>query len=120
MANPREAVVCGQKVMVYPISYLARKLGRANVTLRLWERDGTIPKASIRLPNGWRYYLHAEVAAMVDIAQEEGIRQGKGLNTTNFSQRVWKAIDEIWKNMETQNGKKNSSEKVSIQEAFSS
>jgi hypothetical protein len=92
-------------VTVYPITYFAHKIGRAVVTLRLWERDGVIPPPRLHTQGRWRFYLYEEIDAAVRIAEEEGIRQGRDHSLTNFTERVTKEWNRIWDDLEKNSGR---------------
>jgi hypothetical protein len=49
--KPRIYTVGGKDVEFFTLGQLATALGRSPVTLRKWERDGTLPKATFVAPN---------------------------------------------------------------------
>lgn len=76
--NPRTATLKGVETNFYTIGELARVLNRKSVTIRKWEADGIIPKATFIAPSGdsrgkRRLYTEAQILGLVEIAREEGI-----------------------------------------------
>jgi hypothetical protein len=62
----------------FPISALAEALGRDRQTIYLWERNGWLPKPSVRSPRsdgvvGHRLYTRAFIEGIVRIAREEDV-----------------------------------------------
>ena len=90
--RPVKKVVRGQEVELFTIGQLGQALGRAAVTLRLWERNGIIPKARMRLApkngiGGRRYYTRAQVEGIAQIAQEEGLLKPQARLSKTFTER---------------------------------
>lgn len=91
----RILTVNGHDVEFFTIGQLAMALNRKPVTIRVWERDGVIPKAMFRMPSKdargkHRLYTRKQVEGMIQIAREEGMLYdlSKKISTTNFSARV--------------------------------
>lgn len=55
---------------VYTIGFLAATTELAQVTLRLWERKGILPKPILRIPGTMRYYTASEVLAYAGAVSE--------------------------------------------------
>jgi len=78
-ANPVIKTVRGERWELFTVGHLGKALGgRAPVTIRLWEREGILPKARIRLANkngkgGRRYYRREEVEVAVALAHKHGM-----------------------------------------------
>lgn len=93
-ARPVIKTVRGQQVELFTIGQLGEALGgRAAVTMRLWERNGVIPTARIRLKNkngvgGRRYYTRPQVEGIQRIAQEEGLLEPRARLSPRFTERV--------------------------------
>jgi hypothetical protein len=73
----RPATVNGQTLVLYPIRSLAWALGRSTYTIRRWEAQGIIPRATYRLSNSEpnlrrRRYSAAQIRGLVQIADEQG------------------------------------------------
>jgi hypothetical protein len=92
------------EVELFSISQLAVALDRQPVTIRKWERDGVIPRATFVKPGAGgdprgrrRLYSRAQVEAMVRIAHEEGLLTDKHrqVTRTQFQAKVLNAFREI-------------------------
>lgn len=59
--------VDGVKVEVFRIGHVATATGRTEQVIRIWERDGKIPKPS--LPGGQRYYTQKQVKLLIEFAE---------------------------------------------------
>lgn len=78
LSNPRVATLNGVETNFYTIGELARLLNRQSVTIRKWETEGIIPKATFIAPSGdkrgkRRLYTEAQILGLVNIAREEGV-----------------------------------------------
>lgn len=96
----------GREVELFTISQLAYYLNRKPVTIRKWEQDGVIPKATFVKPGAnqdprgrRRLYSRAQVEALVRIAGEEGILHDlhKQVSRTQFKAKVLSAFRQIAK-----------------------
>jgi hypothetical protein len=96
-AKPRKYVVNGVETEFFTVGQLARALGREAVTIRKWEREGTIPVATFQVPGREgdhrgrrRLYTRQQVEGMVRIAHEEGVlhERRRSFATTEFKERV--------------------------------
>lgn len=69
--RPRsKQVMLGKHTLeVYSIGFLAMATDLANVTLRLWERKGILPKPILTLP-GMRYYTAPELLKYAALISE--------------------------------------------------
>lgn len=94
----------GQPFPCFAIGVLARALdGRKPVTLRMWEREGLLPRTNFRsskVQGGGkaRLYTREQIEGIVEIAKEEGIypRDSKvSIRFTNFTARVAALFREI-------------------------
>lgn len=78
-AKPVVKMVRGVKWELFTVGQLGQALGgRAAVTMRLWERDGVLPRARIRLANkngkgGRRYYTREQVEGLRSLAAQLGM-----------------------------------------------
>lgn len=91
-AKPVFKVINGVRTELFSIGALADALGKAVVTVRLWERKGVIPKAQYRTPNkngkgGRRLYTRAQIEGIVMIAQQEGMTNPRAEYTQTFTAR---------------------------------
>lgn len=85
-------------VKFYGIGVLAKVLGRKAGTIRKWETEGVIPKASFQIANDQkdprsrrRLYTRKQVISIYLIAKEEGLLDtAKHITSTKFSERVLK------------------------------
>jgi len=92
--KPRKYTSGGEEREFFTIGHLALALGRRPVTIRLWEREGVIPKATYQVnsesKNGRRrLYTRAQVEGLVKLAVEEGIliSHQRPISTTQFTAR---------------------------------
>ncbi len=73
----RPARVNGQQLVLYPIRSLAGALGRSPYTIRRWEAQGILPRATYRLSNSdpslrRRRYSAAQIRGLVEVADRHG------------------------------------------------
>lgn len=94
----------GKDVELFTISQLAFFLNRKPVTIRKWENDGTIPKATFVKPGAnsdprgrRRLYSRAQIEALIRIAHEEGILTDlhRQITKTQFKAKAWAAFKQI-------------------------
>lgn len=97
--------VGGREVEFFTIGQVSQVLNRQPVTLRKWEREGIIPKATFSKPSKdprgrRRLYSRAQVEALVRIAAEEGVLNDihKQISKTKFSAKVLSAFKQIASN----------------------
>lgn len=77
-AHPRTFSVRGQLMEFFTIGALAKALNRETGTIRLWERQGVLPRARYQVPvvagkGKQRLYTRAQIEGIVWIAGEEGM-----------------------------------------------
>ena len=60
---------------------------RGSLTLRLWEKNGILPPALIRI-NNICYYTQPQIDTIVRVALECGVRRGFPIEETGFAERV--------------------------------
>lgn len=108
--KPRVYIVKGREVDFFTVGQLALALNRKAVTMRKWEREGVIPKATFTAPNPTgdprarrRLYSRAQAEGMVRIAAEEKIvgESARGVSSTLFSERVIALFRELAHNERT-------------------
>jgi hypothetical protein len=96
----------GKSVELLTIGQVAEVLQRQPVTLRKWERLGTIPKATFVKPGAnkdprgrRRLYSRPQVEALLRIAMEEKILYNPNLqiSKTQFTRKVFEAFKELQK-----------------------
>lgn len=93
----------GREVELFSIGQLATALNRKPATIRKWEQDGTIPKATFTKPGAdhkhgrRRLYSRAQIEALVRIAQEEGIltHTSRQITKTQFKAKALHAFRQI-------------------------
>lgn len=101
---PKEYIIKGKKMYLYPISYLAKKLSeelgseRTPQTIRKWEKEGIIPPAIFRV-GGRRLYHEKQIEVICKCAKEAGIKQGASLALTDFSINVWEEMRKVNKEL---------------------
>lgn len=100
----RMFTIGGREVELFSIGQLAAALNRAPATIRKWEQDGVIPKATYtkpganQSPNGRRrLYSREQIEALVRIAQEEGILLDlhRQITKTQFKAKALHAFRQI-------------------------
>lgn len=100
----KKFTVGNREVELFTISQLATALNRKAVTIRKWEQEGVIPKATYSKPGKdkdvrgrRRMYSREQVEAMIVIAQQEKILHDlhKRISTTQFKTKVLAAFKEI-------------------------
>ncbi|MFK0015777.1 hypothetical protein [Streptomyces sp. NPDC091027] len=103
-AKPQVKPYRGSYMEFFGIGDLAKALRRDSVTIRKWEANGVIPKATFAISgkttNGnRRLYTREQIEAMVRIAEEEGLFDGdpRGIRITDthFTQRVKDAFQAL-------------------------
>lgn len=96
-AKPRKYVVGGREVEFFTVGQLATALHRKAVTIRKWEREGILPKATFQSPGRdedprgrRRLYSREQVEGIVRIATEEGVLAShqKPFKESQFTARV--------------------------------
>ena len=85
----------GESVTLYPISYLAVRLGRDTQTIRKWEVGGVLPESMFRDKNKNRLYSEEQIDAITKIAEKCKISQGRRLANTNFSRYCHEELNAI-------------------------
>jgi hypothetical protein len=102
--HPRIYKVGGEDVEFFTVGALAMALNRRAPTIRRWESEGIIPKASFNKPGvdgdqrgRRRLYTRAQVEGMVKIAEEEGILHNTyaAIAPTKFTERVIQLFREL-------------------------
>jgi hypothetical protein len=103
--TPRTYQVRGQDTEFFTIGQLAFALERKPVTLRKWEADGVLPKATFLAPNPKkdhrakrRLYSRAQAEGIVRIAAEEGLIDEARrvlVSQTHFTERVTDLFKEL-------------------------
>lgn len=96
--HPANYKIGKQIVALYPISALAEALGRGITTIRMWERNGTIPPAAFRR-GGKRLYTEQEISVAKRLADKTGVWTGGNPDWVTFTNQLVKAWDEIRENL---------------------
>ena len=95
VARKQVAVINGEEIELFYVDRLASELGRTPQTIRKWEVSGILPKPIFRDKNNRRLYSQEQIDTIVDCAEQSNVRQGYSVANTNFSVRVFKALQEI-------------------------
>lgn len=95
VANKQVAVIKGEEVELFYIDKLASELGRTPQTIRKWEVAGILPKPIFRDKNNRRLYSQEQIDAIVECAEKSNVRPSYPISNTNFSARVYKALQEV-------------------------
>ena len=93
----KDVNVNGSKETLYYIGFLAKKLNRTTVALRMWENKGIIPKTWFRDKHGRRMYTAEMIDIIVKSAESNKITRGKSIAATNFSVDCHNAFDLLYK-----------------------
>lgn len=102
-ANPKEFKVGGVLGEYFGVGALALALERRPGTIRKWEREGVIPKATFRAPSAdprgaRRLYSRAQVEGIIRIAHDEGLMNPNlqiTLAKSGFTARVKALFEEL-------------------------
>lgn len=84
LGKPVSATINGVEFDLYPISALAFSAGRSPTTLRMWEKDKILPKATFRTKSNKRLYHPLQIALVVHLQDKHDIGQGKNLKDSDF------------------------------------
>lgn len=95
VAKKQTITLNGEELELFYVDKLASELGRTPQTIRKWEVSGILPKPIFKDKNNRRLYSQEQIDAIVDCAERSNIRQGYSVANTNFSPRVFKALNEI-------------------------
>jgi len=112
-AHPKIYRVNGQDLELFGVAALAMALGRTTSSIKHWEREGWLPKTSLRLPmnlrsgiktkdwvrgmpvGGRRLYTRAFIERIKALAEEIGVdRLGVYVSETEFPQRAFEIYAE--------------------------
>lgn len=95
VANKQTVTINGEELELFYVDRLASELGRTPQTIRKWEVSGILPKPIFKDKNNRRLYSQEQIDAIVECAEKSNVRQGYSVANTNFSVRVFKALNEI-------------------------
>lgn len=85
----------GEELELYYIGTLAYELGRTPNTIRKWEIGGIIPDPCFRDTRDRRLYSREQINIIVACAEKAGIKQGKSISNTTFSQKVHEQLAKV-------------------------
>lgn len=102
-ANPRKYMYRGELTEFFTLGMLAKALNRKPGTIRKWERERIIPRATIVKgssdPRGVRrLYTRAQIEGLIEIAKEEGIFDPQSKRSITNTQFTTKAV-ELWQRL---------------------
>ena len=95
VANKQTVTINGEELELFYVDRLASELGRTPQTIRKREVSGILPKPIFKDKNNRRLYSQEQIDAIVECAEKSNVRQGYSVANTNFSVRVFKALNEI-------------------------
>lgn len=106
--KPRLYTVKGREVEFFITGVLAAVLNRESGTIRKWESEGIIPKATFIAPSDdkrgkRRLYTKAQIEGIRQIAAEEGVLEAgaggrwKSITKTDFREKVYNLFTELAK-----------------------
>ena len=87
----------GEKVRLFYIGTLAKRLNRTTTTIRIWESNGVIPESWFKDKFGKRLYTQEQIDIIVQCAKECDITQGKKMSMTDFSVECHRRFKELHK-----------------------
>lgn len=93
--HKQQVTINGETIELFYIEKLASELGRTPQTIRKWEVSGILPKPIFRDKLGRRLYSQEQIDVIVACAEKSNVRQGYSVANTNFSARVFKALNEL-------------------------
>ena len=91
----KTCVLNGEKVRLYYIGKLAKRLNRTTTSIRIWESKGIIPESWFKDKFGKRLYTQEQIDIIVQCAEECNIKQGKKMSLTDFSSECHRRFDEL-------------------------
>lgn len=91
------ATINGEQHKMYGIGVLAKRLRRQSVTIRIWEKEGIIPKSEFRDKHGRRLYTQEQVEAIHYWAMKDRVARGRSFALTNFSVHCHRHFAELHK-----------------------
>lgn len=104
-AKGKEYIINGERLMMYTIGEVCKALGKNTVTLRMWEKEGWIPKPSYRTPppksqqlpgkasRGRRLYTQQQLDTLLDAVEGYNIADPHRGDWDGFKQYIkdnWK------------------------------
>jgi len=95
VARSKTMTIKGREVKLHYINRLAEELGRTTQTIRKWEISGILPKPIFRDKAGNRMYSEEQIKVIVDCAERSNVRAGYSIANTNFSVRVYEALEKV-------------------------
>ena len=96
----------GEEQEFFVIRHLAAALGYSVQSIRAWEEKGLLPKSGYRAPSsqrpmaagsrkGRRLWTRAQINAILQIAEEEGVILNKQPPTKTFALKVLRAFEAL-------------------------
>lgn len=102
MQSPMRDIYYGELLLrVFSLRYLAEKLGRSPITVRIWEFRRVIPPPMIRSKSGLRWYTKEEVDLYVRLAEEEQLKNGANFAKTKFTKRAFCEVEVLRRKLVT-------------------
>ena len=89
----------GIKTRLWGVGVLAERLHRNPQTVRRWEKEGIIPIAPFRDSSSHRNRMYSteHIDAIVKCFEESGMKNGKSIAETEFSNLVYKEFENLRK-----------------------
>lgn len=82
---------------LYSLGALAEATQRDTHTLRVWQKNGWIPKPLIKISStDTRYYLKEEIQAYVWAIEKCKLRSGLNVERSGFPQVLREELDKVW------------------------
>lgn len=99
-ARPTKKWIKGKEVELFAIGALCKALGRPPVTVRLWIRQGHLPREPARMPTrngirGRRLYSREHIEAILTVFRDHGLLDAKRVDWSKHS-TVAQEINEAW------------------------
>jgi len=106
LIRPREVVLAGKKILLFPIAYLAMKLGKSTRTIYHWEKVGILPETPYRGFNNWRLYTLPMINAVLEVFEQFAVQGILRLKEDYFREFIRYNIESRWKELGVPLGQK--------------
>jgi len=88
-----------RRVLMFPVAYLARTLGRQTQIVRLWDERGVIPKTPYRVTRGRREYRLYSSGMMKSVTIIVGNTLNGGVVKSAMKDKIVQAVRAAWRKL---------------------